>query len=143
MGSDAIILVFRMLSFKPTFSLYSFTSIKRLFNSSLSAIKVVSSAYLCIREKNLPPQNIFGMQIFPKTTRKHRRLKKSFCLPLSCSKNLNKGLVFKIELRPEISAKPMGQVWWWELARMSRSESTLRPRFPARPSKHLFTNSSF
>ena len=36
-----------MLSFKPTFSLYSFTFIKRLFRSSLlSAIRVVSSAYL-------------------------------------------------------------------------------------------------
>ena len=36
-----------MLSFKPTFSLSYFTFIKRLFSSSsLSAIKVVSSAYL-------------------------------------------------------------------------------------------------
>ena len=36
-----------MLSFKPTFSLFSFTFIKRLFSSSLlSAIRVVSSAYL-------------------------------------------------------------------------------------------------
>ena len=41
-----MILVFRMLSFKPTFSLSSFTFIKRLFSSSLSAIRVVSSAYL-------------------------------------------------------------------------------------------------
>ena len=46
MGSDAMILVFLMLSFKPTFSLSSFTFIKRLFISSLSAIRVVSSAYL-------------------------------------------------------------------------------------------------
>src|SRR5574341_193020 len=36
-----------MLSFQPTFSLSSFTFIKRLFSSSsLSAIRVVSSAYL-------------------------------------------------------------------------------------------------
>ena len=35
-----------MLSFKPTFSLSSFTFIKRLFSSSLSVIRVVSSAYL-------------------------------------------------------------------------------------------------
>ena len=42
-----MIFVFWMLSFKPTFSLSSFTFIKRLFNfSSLSAIRVVSSAYL-------------------------------------------------------------------------------------------------
>ena len=47
MGPDVMILVFWMLSFKPTFSLSSFTLIKRLFSSSpLSAIKVVSSAYL-------------------------------------------------------------------------------------------------
>ena len=45
-GPDTIILVFRMLSFKPTFSLSFFTFIKKLFSSSLSAIKVVSSAYL-------------------------------------------------------------------------------------------------
>ena len=46
-GPDAMILVFRMLSFKPTFSLSSFTYIKRLFSSSsLSAIRVVSSSYL-------------------------------------------------------------------------------------------------
>ena len=46
MGQDAMILVFWMLSFKWTFSLSSFTFIKRLFSSSLSAIRVVSSAYL-------------------------------------------------------------------------------------------------
>ena len=47
MGLDAMIFVFQMLSFKPAFSLSSFTFIKRLFSSSsLSAIRVVSSAYL-------------------------------------------------------------------------------------------------
>ena len=47
MGPDVMILVFWMLSFKPTFSLFSFTFIKRLFSSSsFSAIRVVSSAYL-------------------------------------------------------------------------------------------------
>ena len=47
MGPDAIIFVFWMLSFKPTFSLSSFTFIKRLFSfSSLYAIRVLSSAYL-------------------------------------------------------------------------------------------------
>ena len=47
MGPDAMIFVFWMLSFKPTFPLSSFTFIKRLFSSSsLSAIKVVLSAYL-------------------------------------------------------------------------------------------------
>ena len=47
MGLDAMILVFWMLSFKPTFSLSSFTFIKRFFSSSsLSALRVMSSAYL-------------------------------------------------------------------------------------------------
>ena len=47
MGPGAMILVFWMLSFKPTFSLSSFTFIKSLFSSSsLSAIRVVSFAYL-------------------------------------------------------------------------------------------------
>ena len=46
MGLDAVISVFWMLRFKPTFSLASFTFIKRLFSFSLSAIRVVYSAYL-------------------------------------------------------------------------------------------------
>ena len=47
MGPDAMILVFWMLSLKPTFSLSSFTFIKRLFSSSSpTAIRVVSSAHL-------------------------------------------------------------------------------------------------
>ena len=47
MGLDAMILVFRMVSFQPAFSLPSFTFIKSPFSSSLlSAVRVVSSAYL-------------------------------------------------------------------------------------------------
>ena len=47
MGLDAKIFIFWMLSFKAAFSLSSFTFIMRLFSSfSLSAISVVSSAYL-------------------------------------------------------------------------------------------------
>ena len=46
-GLNAMILVFWILSFKPTFSLSSFSFIKRLFgSSSLSAVRVVVSAYL-------------------------------------------------------------------------------------------------
>ena len=46
-GPDAMIFVFWMLRFQPTFSLSTFTFIKRLLSSSsLSAIRVVSSAYL-------------------------------------------------------------------------------------------------
>ena len=44
---EAMILVFWTLNFKPSFSFSSFTLIKRIFSfSSLSAIKVVSPAYL-------------------------------------------------------------------------------------------------
>ena len=46
MGPDAMIFIFWMLSFKSAFSLSPFTFIKRLFNSFLSAERVVSSAYL-------------------------------------------------------------------------------------------------
>ena len=47
MRPDAMIFVFWMLSFKPAFSLSSFTFFKRLFSSSLlSALRVVSSTYL-------------------------------------------------------------------------------------------------
>ena len=53
MGPDAMILVFWMLGFKPTFSLSSFTFTKRLFSSSLlSAVRMVSSAYLRLLEKH-------------------------------------------------------------------------------------------
>ena len=48
MGPESMILVFWMLSFKPTFSLSSFIFIKRLFSSSLFAIRMVSSAYLTL-----------------------------------------------------------------------------------------------
>ena len=47
MGSDALILVFWILNFKPAFSRSSLIFIKRLLSSSLlSAIRVVSTAYL-------------------------------------------------------------------------------------------------
>ena len=47
MGLGVMILVLWMLSFKPAFSLTSFTFIKSLFSSfSLSVIRVMSSAYL-------------------------------------------------------------------------------------------------
>ena len=56
MGWDTMILVFWMLSFKPTFSLSSFTFINRLFSSSsLSAIRMVLSAYEVI---DISPGNL-------------------------------------------------------------------------------------
>ena len=63
MGPDAMILVFWMLSFKPTFSLSSFTFIKRLFrSSSLSAIRVLSSAYLRLVTSLSPCQSSWPLQ---------------------------------------------------------------------------------
>ena len=48
-GTDAMILVFWVLSFKPTFSLSTFTFIKKLFSSSsLCVIKVEPSVYLML-----------------------------------------------------------------------------------------------
>ena len=65
MVPDAMIFVFWMLSFKPAFSLSAFTFIKRLFSSSyLSAVRVVSSAYLSIKipeNKKLSKEN-WGLQ---------------------------------------------------------------------------------
>ena len=46
MELTVMILGFHILSFKPAFSLSSFTFIKRLISSSLSALRVVSSAYM-------------------------------------------------------------------------------------------------
>ena len=46
MGLDAMILVFWMFSFKPTFSRSSFACIKMPFSSSISVIRVMPSAYL-------------------------------------------------------------------------------------------------
>ena len=55
MELDDMILVFWMLPLKPTFSPSSYTFIKRLFSSSLSAISVVSSAYEVI---DISPGNL-------------------------------------------------------------------------------------
>ena len=57
MGPDAMILVFWLLSFKPTFSLSSFTFIKRLFSSSLSAVRQIASSSLPNTQKlfSFPP----------------------------------------------------------------------------------------
>ena len=64
MGPDAIIFILWMLSFKPAFSLYSFTFIKRLFSSSsLFAIRVVSSAYL--RLLIFLPAILFQLVLYP------------------------------------------------------------------------------
>ena len=53
MGLDAMILVFLMLSFKPAFSLSSFTLIKRLFSSSFYSVTVCISEVIDISPGNL------------------------------------------------------------------------------------------
>ena len=56
MGLDTMILLFWMLSFKPAFSLSSFTLIRRFFSSSLlSAIRVVPCTYLRVLTFFLEP----------------------------------------------------------------------------------------
>ena len=66
MGPDAVILVFWMLSFKPSFSLSCFTFIKRLFSSfSLSACvaaaakSLQSCLTLCDPIDGSPPGSLF------------------------------------------------------------------------------------
>ena len=79
MGQDAMIFVFWMWSFKPVFSLSSFIFTKRLFSSSsLSAIRVVSSAYLRLL--------VFLLEILIPT---HASSSLTFCLKYSVYK-LNK-----------------------------------------------------
>ena len=68
MGPDSMILAFLMLSFKPGFSGSSLNFIKSLFSfSSLSAIRVVSSAYLRLLiflPENLIPACAYPVQHF-------------------------------------------------------------------------------
>ena len=52
MEPNAMVLDFWMLSFKPAFSLYSSTIIKRLFNSSL--LSAIRAYHLHIRLRNFP-----------------------------------------------------------------------------------------
>ena len=48
LGPDAMIFILQMMSFKPAFSLSSFTFIKRLFSSSL--LSAVKGGVICISE---------------------------------------------------------------------------------------------
>ena len=94
MGPDAIILVFWMLSFKPIFSLSSYTFIKKLFSSSsLSAIRVVSSASEVI---NISPSNLDSSLCFIQSRISHDVL-------------YNKGL------SSQGYGFSSGHVWMWEL----------------------------
>ena len=62
---DTMILVFWMLSFKPTFSFSSFTFFKRLFSSSLlSAIWVLSPSYLRLLAILIPACASFSLVFY-------------------------------------------------------------------------------
>ena len=89
MGLDAMILVFWLLSFKPAFSLSSFTFIKKLFSSSsLSAIRVVSSAYLSAGSR-------WGIPLVTKVMRKEARQTQRLSCPWdSPGKNTGVGCHF-------------------------------------------------
>ena len=63
MQPDAMILVFGILSFKPSFSLPSFTFIKRLFSSSSLCHK---GGFICLSEViDISPSNRFQLVIHP------------------------------------------------------------------------------
>ena len=63
MGPDAMILVFLMLSFKPTFSLSSFIFIKRLFSSS--TLFCHKGGAICISEViDISPSNLDSSLLF-------------------------------------------------------------------------------
>ena len=92
MGPDDMMLVFLILSFKPVFSLYSFTLIKRLFSSSsLSAIRVVSSAYprllMFLLPILIPACNssslVFLMMCSTHRLNKQGESRQPYCTPLS------------------------------------------------------------
>ena len=65
MGPDAMIFVLRMLSFKPTFSVSSFTFIKRLFSSSsFSALRMEGGRqFSAIATIHTPPPQVILVQI--------------------------------------------------------------------------------
>ena len=63
MGPDAMIFVFWMLSFKPTFSLCSFTFIKRLFSSS--SLSAIDSTVAKVRKGNLWNEKCLGRNDVP------------------------------------------------------------------------------
>ena len=65
MGLDAMILVSWVLSFKPNFSFFSFTFIKRLFSSPLLFdIRVMSSAHLRLLKQIYMPMYSISMCVY-------------------------------------------------------------------------------
>ena len=88
MGLDAVILVFWMLNFKPTFLLSSFTFIKRLLSSSsFSAIRVVSSAYLRLL--------IFPLAILIPACASSSL---AFCVMYSAYSSIKQGIIYSLDV---------------------------------------------
>ena len=95
---EAMIFVFWMLSFKPAFSFSYFTFIKRLFSSSsLSAIRVVSLAYLMMYLMTYLLHIIGGIRDACSIPGSGRSLGEGKCNPLQCS----------------CLEKPMDRGAWW------------------------------
>ena len=102
MGLNAMIFVFWMLSFKPAFSL-SFTFIKRLFSSCLlSAIRVVSSAYLRLL--------IF---LLPILIPAYASSSPAFCVMYSVCKLNKHGTIYSLDvLLSQFWISPLFHVWF-------------------------------
>ena len=66
MGLDAMILVFSMLNFKPTFSLSSLTFIKRLFGSSLLSAKLPTTVGSSKKQKSSRKASTSALLTMPK-----------------------------------------------------------------------------
>ena len=76
MGPDAMILVFWMLSFKPTFSLSSFTFIKRLFGSSSLSANTNRKRNLKFLLTKQPKETSCNNQINPSNSKYRQKKKK-------------------------------------------------------------------
>ena len=99
------ILVFWMLSFKPTFSLSSFTFIKRLYSSSsLSVIRVVSSEYLI----DISPSNLDSRFCFFQSRVSHDVL---------CSVCLNMEVRIRVGWEWRITKGHKDSWGWWTCSR--------------------------
>ena len=73
MGPDTMILVFWMLSFRPAFSLSSFTFIKKLFSSS--SVSALRGGVICISEViDIFPSNLDSRLIFMQPSISHDAL---------------------------------------------------------------------
>ena len=93
-----------LLSFKPTFSLYSFTFIKRLLSSSLSAIRMVSSAYVRFLWAMLIPACASSSLPFPMMYSAHKLNKQGDDISLDILlSQFGTSLLFHMDLHTDFS----------------------------------------